>query len=368
MEALTAEGAVRAAVAGRRSKTRRRRRSRRAAGRARVLADLWDLDGVRHLCRVPRRATGAAAAPEPRAARARRRSRATRAARVTRGMTLMRAAHDRRRRRDRRLRLRRRADRADPAPAGPLGGAARARPASALRDRRVDDAAREPPARGAGGSLGPAAAPRRSRSGARGARRIPTSPAASSAGSASSATSSIGASRTTAAHARQLLVAASPNDAIADTHWYRPDFDHWLVREAEREGARYVDELTLSQRALRGRRRRARGRAARRGRRRARRVRHRRQRAARLPGHGARPRRAVDALAAGDAGALQALRGRRSAGTRSARRTATPPYPVDDAAVHHVFPGGWIWILRFANGVTSAGAAVTDRARRGAAA
>ena len=51
----------------------------------------------------------------------------------------------------------------------------------------------------------------------------------------------------TAAHARQLLVAASPNDAIADTHWYRPDFDHWLVREAEREGVRYVDELALSQ-------------------------------------------------------------------------------------------------------------------------
>jgi FADH2 O2-dependent halogenase len=38
----------------------------------------------------------------------------------------------------------------------------------------------------------------------------------------------------------------------------------------------------------------------------------------------------------------------------------TPPYPVDDAAVHHVFPGGWIWMLRFNNGLTSAGAALTD--------
>jgi FADH2 O2-dependent halogenase len=37
-----------------------------------------------------------------------------------------------------------------------------------------------------------------------------------------------------------------------------------------------------------------------------------------------------------------------------------PPYPVDDAAVHHVFPGGWIWILRFANGLTSAGVAASD--------
>src|SRR5262249_55772184 len=32
----------------------------------------------------------------------------------------------------------------------------------------------------------------------------------------------------------------------------------------------------------------------------------------------------------------------------------------DDAAVHHVFPGGWIWVLRFNNGITSAGVAATD--------
>ena len=37
-----------------------------------------------------------------------------------------------------------------------------------------------------------------------------------------------------------------------------------------------------------------------------------------------------------------------------------PPYPVDAAALHHVFDGGWIWILRFNNGITSAGAALTD--------
>ena len=37
-----------------------------------------------------------------------------------------------------------------------------------------------------------------------------------------------------------------------------------------------------------------------------------------------------------------------------------PPYPIDDAAVHHVFDGGWIWVLQFCNGVTSAGIAATD--------
>ena len=30
-----------------------------------------------------------------------------------------------------------------------------------------------------------------------------------------------------------LLVAASPRDEIADTHWYRSDVDHFLVREAQ---------------------------------------------------------------------------------------------------------------------------------------
>ena len=46
--------------------------------------------------------------------------------------------------------------------------------------------------------------------------------------------------------------------------------------------------------------------------------------------------------------------------TSSQRPTASRPYPVDDAAVHHVFDGGWIWVLQFNNGITSAGIAATD--------
>ena len=45
-------------------------------------------------------------------------------------------------------------------------------------------------------------------------------------------------SRTTRTHARQLLVAASPHDDIADTHWYRPDFDRALVERSRAAGAR----------------------------------------------------------------------------------------------------------------------------------
>ena len=41
-------------------------------------------------------------------------------------------------------------------------------------------------------------------------------------------------------------------------------------------------------------------------------------------------------------------------------RGDNPPYPVDAAALHHVFDGGWMWVLRFGNGVTSAGVAVEN--------
>lgn len=42
-----------------------------------------------------------------------------------------------------------------------------------------------------------------------------------------------------------MLVAASPRDEIADTHWYRPDFDHFLVREAQRIGVIYHDQVKI---------------------------------------------------------------------------------------------------------------------------
>jgi FADH2 O2-dependent halogenase len=41
-----------------------------------------------------------------------------------------------------------------------------------------------------------------------------------------------------------------------------------------------------------------------------------------------------------------------------------PPYPIEDAAVHHVFDGGWVWLLHFNNGITSAGVAATEAMAR----
>ena len=43
----------------------------------------------------------------------------------------------------------------------------------------------------------------------------------------------------------QLLVAASPRDAIADTHWYRADFDQLLVEQAQELGVAYLDQTAL---------------------------------------------------------------------------------------------------------------------------
>src|ERR1700680_1757511 len=46
-------------------------------------------------------------------------------------------------------------------------------------------------------------------------------------------------------HQRQLLVAASPHDRIADTHWYRAEVDQLFVKESQKIGVQYLDEVTL---------------------------------------------------------------------------------------------------------------------------
>ena len=162
-----------------------------------------------------------------------------------------------------------------------------------------------------------------------------------------------------AAHRRQLLVAASPHDEIGDTHWYRPDFDHALVREAAAAGAIYLDETHLDHIVEETSTIRLEG------------VRHGR-------GIGVTARFVIDA--SGPRGFIHRALGLEEAPLawlpsthglythfegverwdRLTRVDDRPPYPPDAAAVHHVFPGGWMWILRFNNGITSAGAALTD--------
>ncbi|MEX2152192.1 MAG: FAD-dependent oxidoreductase, partial [Gemmatimonadaceae bacterium] len=49
----------------------------------------------------------------------------------------------------------------------------------------------------------------------------------------------------------RLLVAASPNDLVADTHWLRADVDHHFVRQAADAGVDYRERAELSDIAFR---------------------------------------------------------------------------------------------------------------------
>ncbi len=166
----------------------------------------------------------------------------------------------------------------------------------------------------------------------------------------------------TAAHREQLLVAGSPDDSIADTHWYRPDFDACLVAEAEKLGVVFLDEADLWGLDVSQKRPFIQGRCRKRP----------------LEIHASF---IIDA--SGPRGFLhhaldlpeipfknlpptQALYTHFTGVKRWSELNPlieVPPYPVDDAALHHVFSGGWIWVLRFNNGVTSAGVATTPEAR-----
>jgi tetracycline 7-halogenase / FADH2 O2-dependent halogenase len=160
----------------------------------------------------------------------------------------------------------------------------------------------------------------------------------------------------------QLLVAASPSDELSDTHWLRSDVDRLLVDEAIALGGEYQDLVELERvewqpdgdPLLVGARR---GQTFR-----------------------VRARFVVDA--SGPRGFLSKALGIENRGFDGYPSTQAlfshftdvhrcdemhdfdpgipTPYPMDDAALHHVFDGGWMWVLRFGNGVTSAGVAVED--------
>ena len=159
----------------------------------------------------------------------------------------------------------------------------------------------------------------------------------------------------------QLLVAASPNDQIADTHWFRADFDAYLANEAQRLGVAYLDEVDLTAFADEGHEVSLRGMRA--G--------HELKIAARFIVDATGPRGFLHRALSLDECELPGMSAtsalychfsgvRRLADISAVALSQLPPYPIDDAAVHHVFDGGWVWVLHFSNGVTSAGIAATD--------
>jgi tetracycline 7-halogenase / FADH2 O2-dependent halogenase len=163
--------------------------------------------------------------------------------------------------------------------------------------------------------------------------------------------------RPTPNHAEELLVAASPADDVADTHWFRPEFDHFLVKEVEAAGVPYLDQTRLHvadrrpQWLLRGER----------------------------EGEDVEITCRFVVDASGPGGFLSNALGIDTRPTAMRTNswsvyswfenvgrfegivhelggmTSDYPYRCDDAAVHHILDDGWMWVLPFDNGVTSAG-------------
>ena len=148
--------------------------------------------------------------------------------------------------------------------------------------------------------------------------------------------------------AERLLVAASPNDHIADNHWLRADVDHHFVRAAIAAGVEYRDRTEVTDALLETLR--------------------------------------ADFIA--DASGPGGFMARRLEIPSGLHRTHTNagllfshfdgvrlfadvvpglpagPYPDDWAAVHHIIDEGWMYSLRFDHGVTSAGFVLSARGQR----
>ena len=156
-----------------------------------------------------------------------------------------------------------------------------------------------------------------------------------------------------------LLVAASANDSVADTHWYRQDVDEFLFREAINQGA-----LDLLGHAVHEIESEPAGRTI--------------IRCANQQGQAsvstdwlidASGAAAVSARLLGQQALTETLRTQtrtafghyRNVGLWSeqlqqlGQDTQRDPFDTDDAAQHHLVDDGWVWMLRFNNGITSVG-------------
>jgi FADH2 O2-dependent halogenase len=143
----------------------------------------------------------------------------------------------------------------------------------------------------------------------------------------------------------RLIVAASPNDHVADNHWLRADVDHHFVRAAVAAGVEYRDRTNVTSALL----------------------------------DELRADFIIDASGPGGfmarrlgiASALQRMHtssallfshfDRVRLMSEAVPGMAPGPYPDDWAAVHHIIDEGWMYSLRFDHGVTSAGFVLKER-------
>jgi FADH2 O2-dependent halogenase len=168
-----------------------------------------------------------------------------------------------------------------------------------------------------------------------------------------------------AVHSNELLVAASPTDEVADTHWFREHIDAFFADEVQRLGILYLDRTEITgidhdtRWSLTGR-------------------------------QGDRPvevnaKFVIDATGPGGFLARALSIDNRPSRLRTncwsvythfegvsfwedvlrshGADLDAHPFPCDAAALHHVVEEGWIWVLRFNNGITSAGIAFDGERR-----
>lgn len=168
-------------------------------------------------------------------------------------------------------------------------------------------------------------------------------------------------------HARQpllaserLMVAASPTPAVSDTHWLRADVDHHFVRAAVHAGVDYRDRTDIQGVAF------ERGGARLLGRREGAPVELHVDFVVDASGPGGVLARALDLPSRLDRALTNsALVFSHFSGVKlmAEARPDLPagPYEEDWAAVHHIIDGGWMYSLRFDDGVTSAGFTLSPR-------
>jgi tetracycline 7-halogenase / FADH2 O2-dependent halogenase len=159
-------------------------------------------------------------------------------------------------------------------------------------------------------------------------------------------------------HADELLVAASVNDSLGDTHWLRADVDHWFARSAAESGAMLLEGLSLT----------CTGRDP-------------WQWDGTLDGEPIRITAPFVVDGTGPGGVLGPIVGAQDVASELrtwsravyahveglprwqdvlaalGESTAEHPFPCDAAALHHLVEEGWLWQLRFDNDVTSLGLA-----------
>jgi len=159
-------------------------------------------------------------------------------------------------------------------------------------------------------------------------------------------------------NSRRLLVAASPDDEVADVHWLRADVDAHLAARAAAEGIEVREETAVADLARQGEGWRC-----------------------ALVRAGCRERLEIDLVldASGAGGFLGTALGLAAAphpampatwlvgghfsgvgdfaaaASERGAELAPGPYPDERAAVHHLLAEGWLYLLPFDHGVVSAG-------------